>query len=124
MKQFNSIESEVILEKLLDKSGGNIVELRKLRKLQHNILYRIIKSRSAILGKIIIFVKKVIKKITFWYMKPICEQQTAYNQSTADSIESLEEKYIELLNDIKENDNTTKYLVDKVDALEEKIKNF
>ncbi len=53
--------------------------------------YREIKSRGGILGKIIIFFKKAIRKIIKFYVEPIVEDQVVYNTNVVRVLNSVQE---------------------------------
>lgn len=40
----------------------------------------VLTKRKGLFGKAIVFVKKIIRKAVFWYIEPICESQTKYNE--------------------------------------------
>jgi FkbM family methyltransferase len=99
---FDSIEEKVIFSKLSSNSSFNnrikkdqinnnsetekyLQEMSEfwseMDKTRENYAYRILYSKHEILGKIIIFIKKVIRKLLKWYIEPICFQQTSFNNS-------------------------------------------
>lgn len=61
-----------------------------------------IHSHRKIIGKIIIFVKKVIRKSISWYIAPIVEQQNEFNAYTTRTLNCMNSKYTNIENKINE----------------------
>lgn len=40
----------------------------------------VVSKRKGIVAKCVIIIKKVMRKLLFWYIEPICKQQTRYNE--------------------------------------------
>lgn len=40
----------------------------------------VISKRKGIIAKCVIIIKKVMRKLLFWYIEPVCKQQTRYNE--------------------------------------------
>ena len=64
-------------------------------------------EHEGIIGKIKIFIKKVIRKLTKFYVEPFANQQTKFNEATYWELENNRAEKIELANKIKvlENQN-------------------
>jgi FkbM family methyltransferase len=58
---------------------------------RENVSFRPIISSRRVLGRVAVFVKKVIRKLTYWYVDPICTQQTVFNNAVTPSIGRLNE---------------------------------
>lgn len=81
---------------------------------------------SGLFGKIIAFLKKVLRKSIHWYIEPVCDAQTAYNNKLMNAVEALgtfaeaqieknklmEEKYQEEI----------EFLKNRIDVLEQQLK--
>jgi len=65
-------------------------DIKVLDYTRNNTSYRnIISIRRG--KRIIVFIKKIIRKLTFWYVEPICQQQTTFNNSVTPAIGRLNE---------------------------------
>ena len=40
----------------------------------------VVSKRKGIVAKCVIIIKKVMRKLLFWYIEPVCKQQTRYNE--------------------------------------------
>lgn len=60
--------------------------------------YKVLRSNRKVIGPLITFVKRVIRKLTFWYIEPICQQQTLFNNAVLSTVESVISKNNELEN--------------------------
>lgn len=67
--------------------------VHRLNSKYYVVAYRNIVSRSGILGKFIIFVKKVLRKSIKFYIEPIVESQNEFNANVTQSINEIR-KYI------------------------------
>lgn len=123
-KEFINIEHEVIFNKLIEaisrKSDGsetletlnNIKTLdsphQYLNEIHHNLnimvknkenyAYRYIHSHRKVLGPVIIFTKRLIRKMLKWYIEPITFQQTTFNNAVTPAIGRTTEILTELIN--------------------------
>ena len=61
-----------------------------------NPAFRPIKSHRKILGKSIVFCKRIIRKVLKWYVEPVCNQQTDFNRATAEVSHSIEQHIVDL----------------------------
>ena len=115
----NLIEKKVIFEKLM-KYGKNTGELENvtidtsflygqyyeemtrnlnvMNRTRENVAFRRLASNRPIIGRGIIFVKKVIRKCLKWYIEPICFQQTEFNNS----VTSVSGRLIEVIGNQEE----------------------
>lgn len=117
-----SIEEEVIYEKLLkyaNEASNDFSEIKEnseysdqinqlLRNLKHNEVntsYRILPPTGGLTGRIKIFIKKVIRKLCFFYVQPICEQQTQFNSLVSRSVEYFAAKELEYKNKLNNYEN-------------------
>lgn len=102
--KFNSIEHEVIYNKMMNyyneikdeqKNSENMdinkvnLSIETMRETKELYAHRPIKSHRKYIGKLIVFLKKVIRKCLKWYINPITEQQTIFNDATLQTIEQL-----------------------------------
>lgn len=92
-----NIEEEVIYEKLMQykekaaNRGYSSVnldqgELETLERTRQNYAFRELKSNRKIIGKWIIFFKRIVRKCLKWYIEPICFQQTEFNTAATSAI--------------------------------------
>jgi len=117
MSEFRNVEHKVIFEKLADAPLYNRINGagyeqrdddpvgRYLREVaervqtlvaqQHNPYYRVIVSHRKGIGKLIVFVKRVIRRLLKWLIEPICAQQTAFNSEVTPSIGRLVEVQVD-----------------------------
>lgn len=100
-----NIEKEVILHKLRGEVPQEELEitLQKLRKHIEItkrdgvlILNRPIVSRGGAVGRIIIYLKTIIRKSIWWYIGPVVDQQNKYNEDVADILNGLLSIILEL----------------------------
>lgn len=64
-------------------------EMVTLNKFKENPFYRPLKDDFSFLGRGKIFIKRVLRKLNVFYIKPICEQQSMFNCSVAKSSQEL-----------------------------------
>jgi FkbM family methyltransferase len=116
MTDFNNIEHRVIFEKLtevplydslndahnirrdtdeVDNIGRYLSEtgsrIQKLNAYQNNPYYRVIVSNRKVIGKLIIFIKRIIRRLLMWLIEPVCAQQTIFNSELTPCIGRLVE---------------------------------
>lgn len=60
-----------------------------LQSNQNNSSYRILEKQKGLFGRIKWILKKIIRRLNFFYVQPICDQQTLFNTSVTQGIESL-----------------------------------
>ena len=63
--------------------------LKKMDTNRENYAFRHIYSCRAIIGKFIVFGKRVVRKCLKWYIEPICNQQTEFNNAVTPAIGRL-----------------------------------
>jgi len=108
---FASIEEKVIYEKLTahlattpeqaDKRDGQSEHLALIDEIAKNIYileqtresssFKPLLSKRRFIGRFVIFIKKVIRKLTSWYVEPVCKQQSLFNSAVTPSIGRLTE---------------------------------
>ncbi|MEF3304490.1 FkbM family methyltransferase [Paenibacillus sp. GYB003] len=117
-QQFQSIEHEVIFNKLKESLKDTEVidvnqvpsaerhhqylsELHRfintMLKTRENHAYRYLFSHRKITGPLIVFGKKVVRKLLKWYLEPVTIQQTEFNNAVTPAIGRLTELASELL---------------------------
>ena len=65
------------------------IDISFMKDNAENRAYRVLHSNRPIIGKPIVFFKKVLRKFLKWYIDPICNQQTDFNKSSLSAIETL-----------------------------------
>nr|WP_300182956.1 FkbM family methyltransferase [uncultured Agathobaculum sp.] len=55
--------------------------LRQMEVNRENYAFRHLYSCRAVIGKLIVFCKKIVRKCLKWYIEPICNQQTEFNNA-------------------------------------------
>lgn len=137
MYKFNNIEEKIIFEKLTLNQGDltdnkntsdvnyfvegqfNVAKLSSyiseisgyidmLERTRTNHAYRPIISNRRYTGRLIVFVKKVIRKLLKFYVEPIAIQQSEFNNAVTPTIGRMTEIQNELINEIAS-------LVDRID---------
>lgn len=108
-QKFYSIEHEVIYNKMMNYCKENNVEsnenyiqntvvennklaVETMKAYKDLYAHRLIRSHRKYIGHIIIFGKKVLRRCLKWYINPITEQQTIFNNATLESTEILLQK--------------------------------
>ena len=74
-------------------------DVEALDRTRESTSYKYIYSTRKTWGRFIVFTKKVIRKLTFWYVEPICQQQTTFNTSVTSAIAQLNEICFSLIKD-------------------------
>lgn len=64
-------------------------EFHILNMNQENPFYRPLQADIGFLSKLKIFVKRVIRKLNVFYIKPICDQQTIFNAAVVKNSQEL-----------------------------------
>ncbi len=130
MKEFISVEHEVIYRKIiegLELSQVKTIEdqyidsnicsntnnkkinayfneitsnIKVMENTRSNHAFRHISSHRKCIGKFIVFTKKIIRKCLKWYIEPICFQQTDFNNAITPCIGRLTEVQMEVINQI------------------------
>lgn len=127
-KKFNSIEHEVIYNKMLETlkndeqyteavkelsekytsisiNDGSISDewnqyIRGMESTKNNHAHRYLHSHRKVLGPFIVFSKKVVRKLLKWYINPITEQQTSFNNIATSAIVKTSEQLTRFKNDL------------------------
>ena len=143
-----TIEKEVLVERLkavqgenanLDvetvKSGDWAVNLDKNIKIaeRYQHLYveeKLYTYKTGLLGKIILLVKRIFKRIVKWYLHPVCEKQTSYNRHTnaalkymRNTIAVMENENQRLKEELNENKKHILALEEALQSLKNEIRN-
>ena len=63
--------------------------LKKMDSNRENYAFRYIYSCRAIIGRFIVFGKRVVRKCLKWYIEPVCNQQTEFNNAVTPAIGRL-----------------------------------
>lgn len=63
--------------------------LHDMEKNRQNYAFRYIYSCRKVFGKTIVFFKRAVRKLLKWYIEPICNQQTEFNNSVTPAIGRL-----------------------------------
>jgi FkbM family methyltransferase len=117
------------VQNYISEINGYISVLEKTRQ---NYAYRNIFSNRKLIGPVIVFLKKVIRKLLKFYVEPIAFQQTEFNSAVTPTIGRMTEIQNELLNGVvlleKRNDeliinsNELKIKFEELTAYSEKLK--
>lgn len=124
-KEFDSIEHEIIYNKMIKYLDGNNGEnidstkstnnnIEKMKEFKEVYAHRLIKSHRKYIGSAIVFGKKVARRLLKWYINPITEDQTMFNNATVDVIEDLS-------NEINKNLSEQERQINKINDLEKQI---
>lgn len=74
---------------IVDYIAEIIGRISTMERTRQNYAYRPIYSRRGLAGGVIIFCKRVIRKLLKWYIEPICFQQTEFNNAVTPAIGRL-----------------------------------
>jgi FkbM family methyltransferase len=117
-KEFRSIEHEVIYNKLINGSDRkeHILDIQNssspdthkylseihgfinnMLQTRENYAYRHLQSHRNTIGPLIVFSKKVVRKLLKWYVEPIAFQQTKFNNAVTPAIGRITELTAELI---------------------------
>lgn len=96
--------------------GGYISTMEATRQ---NYAFRHIYSVRKILGPLIVFFKRVVRKLLKWYIEPICDQQTEFNNAVTPSIGRLTELSQRSINDLRVVEKLSRSNQDSLQAMEE-----
>ena len=97
IKKINSTFNIERLKQLQSEVNGYI---NTLIHTKDNTCNRTIKSHKKIIKPVIIFIKRVVRKMTYWFIEPICQQQKAFNSAVTPSVGCMTEINDELINGI------------------------
>lgn len=128
MEKLISIDEKYMVENLVDATvdeqrlqvllNGVQGSIPYLKQDEHSVSFREIKSRN----KFFVFVKKLLRKMMFFYVEPVCEHQSQYNYATTYCIESLLECNKLLKEELEKSNERNKILESKIVGLDEEIK--
>lgn len=136
-----SIEEKIIYDKLVKYSKYEIKDSREIDSIKNarlqeciqnievNVMknnqmvtsYRFLEMSSGIFGKMKWFLKKVVRRLNFFYVQPICEQQTEFNTAATEGIEGLLAGEISLNAELEKCIKEIEKLKKKVKYLESKV---
>ena len=113
-KEFDTIEHEIIYKKLVkyyeENNNKNIERncksynsnlniynsnssIDKMKEYKDLYAHRLIKSHRKYIGNTIIFGKKIVRRLLKWYINPITQDQTIFNNATVSAIEDLSNEF-------------------------------
>ncbi|SEB28289.1 FkbM family methyltransferase [Paenibacillus sp. 276b] len=142
-KEFKNIEHKVIYKKLInglekrseiqnqapsfdhsDHLSNHFTELDKyinnMLKLRENFAYRYLHSQRKFIGPLIVFGKKIIRKLLKWYIEPVAYQQTEFNNNVTSSIGRITQVIVPLNNQMKSTKQVQHSFEASIHNLEEK----
>ena len=73
-----------------------------LKETSENYAFRPLISEQKLIGPVIIFFKRTVRKLLKWYIEPICFQQTVFNNAVTRSIKKIAEIQKELVVSVAE----------------------
>ena len=85
-----------------DESKEIANEIRWLQASANILSYRKLRSRGGIIGKVLLFIKKAIRKLTKFYIEPIASDQSEYNRHVAKTLDFILESLNNKNKEIKE----------------------
>jgi O-antigen chain-terminating methyltransferase len=96
--------------------------LRMINNLWDVNSYSNIHSHRKVIGKIIIFIKKIIRKSIFWYINPIVQQQNQFNAFATRTLNSMTAKLNNMEEEIRKTKEIEKNHNDRLEKIEQKDK--
>ena len=101
--------------------------IRNMDQTRENNAYRQLYSCRPVIGKLIVFAKRVVRKCLKWYLEPVCIQQTEFNNAVTPAIGRLcelqrmtQNKTEEMLHSIEINQQDTKQFInDKITQIQQ-----
>jgi|GEM_PF-182895 len=112
-----SLNSEKI-SAYVSEIGNNIDTLEQTRA---NTSYRLILSNRRVLGSLIVFIKRIIRRCLGWYIEPVCTQQTGFNNAVTPAVGRLTEIQCELLSAFNTLNNEYNHIRDNSNNMKEKV---
>lgn len=140
--KFDSVEHEVIYNKLLgfiknedishehDLTKNEVKQkyleeihshINVMLKSRENYAHRHLFSHRKIMGRFIVFIKKIIRKLLKWYIDPIAIQQTEFNNAVTPVLGRTAEILIELISQNNEFEQQMITLINNNNSLEHKL---
>ena len=90
----------------INRVSKNISDLTQLidilKETSENYAFRPLISEQKLIGPVIIFFKRTVRKLLKWYIEPICFQQTVFNNAVTRSIKKIAEIQKELVVSVAE----------------------
>ena len=101
---FNLYGQDTIMD--INRVSKNISDLAQLidilKETSENYAFRPLVSERKLIGPVIIFFKRTVRKLLKWYIEPICFQQTVFNNAVTRSIKKIAEIQKELVVSVAE----------------------
>lgn len=97
--QIMATEKNFEMEELINNVRGNLAALKEN---EINTSVRDFGMVRGIRGRLSWLVKKIVRRLSFFYVQPICNQQTAYNTAATQCVEHLLDLEVDLSNRIIE----------------------
>ena len=146
--KFESIEQKIIYERLMAEgvqseskyenlvgialSNNRVLTLSERRNIQRdmvamyctkeNISWQpIVSYKSGILGKGIVFLKRCIRKLMFWYVEPVCVKQSQFNDAAYSLLGRLSDIENNQLQRVKELQKCISEMENRLEELEERL---
>ena len=122
-----SVEVSSVLQKIDEIIGNEISLSDNLSKIENEFIkineyktvssYWVLKSNRKIIGKYITFSKKVLRKISKWYVNGIIDQQNSYNTISTKILLSYKSLFKELINRSDRNTKVINQLTEEITEL-------
>lgn len=108
-KEDNETVENILYHKLVNDSNGimgNNYEFEindfendweVMKRTKDNYAWRLLKSDRPVLKHLIIFLKKVIRRCLKWYIEPVCNQQTEFNNAIMNYLGEIKEERDEIV---------------------------
>ena len=118
----SSPEENFYIEKIYGEHYSNLLKhkdecLKILATVKDTVPYLQLHSSSGISGKFKVFLKRIIRKLTFWYVEPMSQQQLVYNNLVVSALglsESMREISDKQLLDIQKELSIIHKRIDRV----------
>lgn len=107
----NTVDTEMLFSDLCR-------HIQTMENTRQNYAFRHIYSCRKIIGKAIVFCKRVVRKLLKWYIEPICVQQTEFNNSVTPAIGRLTELTRELFYRNEQQQRNNAEMNQRIDELE------
>jgi len=95
-----SINSNLDLNDLSKDINSIYMNLQKLND-NWQIHDMTIRSHRRYIGKYIVFAKRVVRKIIYWFIRPYWDQQVKFNEATTKAISDITKIQTQLINSIE-----------------------
>lgn len=79
--------------------------LQTMRATQRNEAHRVIMSHRPVIGSLIVFAKKLVRRCLKWYINPICDQQSVFNDAVCTEMEELHDTVQQLSSGLSDMQN-------------------